>query len=220
MSYREKSVRRIGKCSKHYDVPDEPETVVKDMLADLRHYCEAKGLDFGSLSVLAEDYHKDEVSEDMPFLARQDSCPNCNARVDLAVGSNDGLHCTVTCTRCCYRWHEADEEHEPETVVCKFCNKDVPADTAHLHQDGWVGDECCWDERLRITEQKMASYKVTLREIHTVVVDVEAPVGTSTAELMQQAAAKQSYACWPTAYEELADWDTWDCRRVDTEDKE
>lgn len=39
-----------------------------------------------------------------------------------------------------------------DTVECKFCHKDVPAKTAHLHEDEWVGDDCCWDERLRSTE--------------------------------------------------------------------
>lgn len=37
------------------------------------------------------------------------------------------------------------------TVPCKFCGRQVPARTAHLHQQSWVG-ECCWDERLRVTE--------------------------------------------------------------------
>lgn len=41
---------------------------------------------------------------------------------------------------------------KPETVVCKFCHEQVPADTAHPHQGAWVGDECCWDERLKATE--------------------------------------------------------------------
>ncbi|WP_067819901.1 hypothetical protein [Actinomadura kijaniata] len=39
-----------------------------------------------------------------------------------------------------------------KAVPCKFCNKSVNATTAHRHDDGWVGDECCWDERLRATE--------------------------------------------------------------------
>ena len=39
-----------------------------------------------------------------------------------------------------------------ETVVCEFCHELVPAKTAHLHQGKWVGDECCWDERLRASE--------------------------------------------------------------------
>ena len=40
----------------------------------------------------------------------------------------------------------------PATVICKFCHAIVPEATAHLHQGEWVGDECCWDERLRTTE--------------------------------------------------------------------
>jgi len=38
------------------------------------------------------------------------------------------------------------------TVICKLCKKTVPAATAHLHQGEYIGDECCWDERLRSTE--------------------------------------------------------------------
>lgn len=43
-------------------------------------------------------------------------------------------------------------EQEQKTVVCKFCRKETDPYTAHLHQEEWVGDECCWDERLRSTE--------------------------------------------------------------------
>jgi len=40
-----------------------------------------------------------------------------------------------------------------ELVPCKFCKRDVPAATAHLHEGTYVGEECgCWDERLRTTE--------------------------------------------------------------------
>jgi hypothetical protein len=39
-----------------------------------------------------------------------------------------------------------------ETVRCKLCERQVPQSTAHRHQGEWVGDECCWDERLRATE--------------------------------------------------------------------
>jgi len=34
------------------------------------------------------------------------------------------------------------------SVLCKICKALVPAATAHLHQGEWVGDACCWDERL------------------------------------------------------------------------
>jgi peroxiredoxin family protein len=43
-----------------------------------------------------------------------------------------------------------DMASEP-TVMCKLCQKQVPARTAHRHDGGYVGDEC-WDERLRSTE--------------------------------------------------------------------
>jgi len=43
------------------------------------------------------------------------------------------------------------EVEEEETTTCKFCRKETPVKTAHLHQGEYVG-ECCWDERLRVTE--------------------------------------------------------------------
>lgn len=61
------------------------------------------------------------------------------------------------CEKCC--GHYSLETMEPindprdiSTVRCKFCNDLVPKSTAHAHDGGWVGDECCWDERLRNTE--------------------------------------------------------------------
>lgn len=43
-------------------------------------------------------------------------------------------------------------ESPARTVTCKFCNQPCDATAAHLHDGSWVGDECCWDERLRSTE--------------------------------------------------------------------
>lgn len=36
--------------------------------------------------------------------------------------------------------------------TCKMCGKPCKASDAHLHQGSFIGDECCWDERLRSTE--------------------------------------------------------------------
>ena len=41
---------------------------------------------------------------------------------------------------------------EEEMLTCSLCHKECIARLAHLHQDEWIGDECCWDERLRMTE--------------------------------------------------------------------
>jgi hypothetical protein len=43
------------------------------------------------------------------------------------------------------------EIEEADQVECKFCGQMVPASTANWHAGSWVGDECCWDERLRST---------------------------------------------------------------------
>jgi hypothetical protein len=42
--------------------------------------------------------------------------------------------------------------YDAPTVTCKFCEQEVLAKTAHLHRGSWVGDGCCWDERLRMSE--------------------------------------------------------------------
>ena len=44
------------------------------------------------------------------------------------------------------------KESKIKKIRCKFCHEFCDAKTAHAHVNGWVGDECCWDERLRITE--------------------------------------------------------------------
>ena len=38
------------------------------------------------------------------------------------------------------------------TVPCSICGNHCLKKTAHLHQGKWIGDECCWDERLRASE--------------------------------------------------------------------
>ena len=40
----------------------------------------------------------------------------------------------------------------PDVVICKICHQLSNAQTAHLHQGEYIGDECCWDERLRASE--------------------------------------------------------------------
>ncbi len=43
------------------------------------------------------------------------------------------------------------EHFQMETVICHFCNNEVLSKESHLHQGYFIG-ECCWDERLRVTE--------------------------------------------------------------------
>jgi len=39
-----------------------------------------------------------------------------------------------------------------KAVPCSLCGGQAPLKTAHLHQGEYIGDECCWDERLRSSE--------------------------------------------------------------------
>ena len=39
-----------------------------------------------------------------------------------------------------------------ERTTCSLCGNPCDARKAHLHQGKLVGDECCWDERLKASE--------------------------------------------------------------------
>lgn len=39
-----------------------------------------------------------------------------------------------------------------DPTFCKLCGNKIKGATAHPHEGGYVGDECCWDEKLRATE--------------------------------------------------------------------
>lgn len=53
---------------------------------------------------------------------------------------------------------EAEEEEEEEydywakRLTCSVCGELCLQDTAHLHDGVWIGDECCWDDRLHGSE--------------------------------------------------------------------
>ncbi|QOX80800.1 hypothetical protein FY034_17400 (plasmid) [Trichlorobacter lovleyi] len=51
-------------------------------------------------------------------------------------------------------WHEFLEDHvqTKHLTVCAICGEKIVAKTAHQHNGGYVGTECCWVERLRATE--------------------------------------------------------------------
>ena len=37
-------------------------------------------------------------------------------------------------------------------TICSLCGNPCKSNLAHLHQGKYIGDECCWDERLRTSE--------------------------------------------------------------------
>ena len=49
--------------------------------------------------------------------------------------------------------HIIDMELARDNVkICCICGNFCDAVTAHIHQGQFIGDECCWDERLRASE--------------------------------------------------------------------
>ena len=39
-----------------------------------------------------------------------------------------------------------------EKVVCSICHQPCSSLTVHLHDGSFIGDECCWDDRLKGSE--------------------------------------------------------------------
>ena len=50
-------------------------------------------------------------------------------------------------------WH-GDSFNEGNNIMiqCSICHNECDVVQAHIHQGKYIGDECCWDERLRTTE--------------------------------------------------------------------
>lgn len=47
----------------------------------------------------------------------------------------------------------SDEVQEKSSlVICSLCKNFCEVGTAHLHQDEYIGNDCCWDERLKASE--------------------------------------------------------------------
>jgi hypothetical protein len=62
---RQEHARRMGRVRRalsHYDEPTFDSAVV-DVLADLRHYCDALGADFADLDRVAHDHYKAKLWE-------------------------------------------------------------------------------------------------------------------------------------------------------------
>ena len=47
---------------------------------------------------------------------------------------------------------EKEDAEDDGCIDCAVCGKRTSMLTAHLHQGVWIGDDCCWDERLRASE--------------------------------------------------------------------
>jgi len=64
--YRNKSADKVQTCANEYywSSDGDPATIVQDMLADLRHYCDRHDLDFESRNQAAHQYYLDELNED------------------------------------------------------------------------------------------------------------------------------------------------------------
>lgn len=111
------------------------------MTQDEKQYFEVGGLprkedeldDDGQTGIIHKELGKDEVGV---------RCMDCN--VLLLVGEKVAENPDERLYR-----HELTC---PPTVFCGICHNDCNAGKAHRHQGQFIGDECCWDEKLRSSE--------------------------------------------------------------------
>jgi len=66
MHYHDKSVKKIQECADEFYLSsdNDPATIVRDMLADLRHYCDEHRLCLGDLDRVAHEYYQEELAMD------------------------------------------------------------------------------------------------------------------------------------------------------------
>jgi len=43
-------------------------------------------------------------------------------------------------------------KQELPECICSICHAPCNPVTAHLHQGEYIGDECCWDDRMKASE--------------------------------------------------------------------
>jgi len=99
---------------------------------------------------LFEDADREEMRQE----GEPAVCPECGGRNTLAYDTDDAL--VRECHDCGieYRAQHTQkywDEHYA-TAPCCTCGEPCLLSTAHLHQGQWIGDECCWEERLRSSE--------------------------------------------------------------------
>jgi hypothetical protein len=76
------------------------------------------------------------------------ACPACST--GTMAGPIPGMLANGERCDTCEKF--ASDDDVPPLVTCQLCGKPTNALTAHPHGDGYIGDECCWDERLRGSE--------------------------------------------------------------------
>ncbi|MDA8139788.1 MAG: hypothetical protein M0036_14150 [Desulfobacteraceae bacterium] len=69
-------------------------------------------------------------------------CDTCGSLYDPSKEGTD-----THCQDCCDTYDE-----DADVMRCSLCNKPINPLTAHLHQGEYIGEECCWDDRLKASE--------------------------------------------------------------------
>ena len=113
------------------DLTTDPETVLGDLLADLMHFCDARGTDFDSALERGRNHHSEEIEEEA-----EAARPVCNKTYFVAGGRvertcGEPADPESTCAECgkarCQE-HASEEGFDDSTgrVLCEDCQPTQP----------------------------------------------------------------------------------------------
>jgi len=130
---------------------------VKDLLADLMHFCERMEIDFEeNLRVARDNYEHEREAATGPLNAQ--SCPECGCILgvswtDNLLGIDRVIFDCKNCSETFIRELTVTDSPIEKAVKCIACGNIISKNSARIfYRSGnlvrYIG-ECCWDERLR-----------------------------------------------------------------------
>ena len=112
----------------------------------VHHVFKNDDADAGDLRTYAYTFDPIEGGDD-----QNDGVVNFDVR-DLSTFDKNGPQDEKSIKKAIRAALDEGEVGPKKTVECSLCGKPCSAMKARLHQGKWVGDECCWDDRLKASE--------------------------------------------------------------------
>lgn len=136
---------------------DGDEDDVKDLLADLMHFCERMEIDFEeNLRVARNNYEHERHAKN--GTQNTIGCPACGCflevtRTDTLLGIDRELYDCQECEETFIRELTVPDSPLERAVKCIGCGSMIPQASARIlyQRDDYAHfiGECCWDDRLR-----------------------------------------------------------------------
>jgi len=136
---------------------DGDEDDVKDLLADLMHFCERMEIDFEENLRVARDNYEHERESAIGIL-NAPSCPECGgllaiSRADTLLGTDRMILDCKNCNETFIRELAVVGSPIEKAVTCIACGSMITKSAARVFYQSdnivrYIG-ECCWNQRLR-----------------------------------------------------------------------